>query len=434
MGKVQCIMLNANALYRGVDSENEIRRFTRTFSNFHCSARVFHAVAGPDMAPSKAVKLPPCCGVRGCYGDVAYKSDFRLQCKTSLNHTGWLVELNGARQWEFTTRGRSSVKGIVVEPKSVEQHENPILQDETEKAKPANQLVKGSEGDVVSSVALVTASQPETAVVEDPTLNALSSAPPVVAERVTSEQGLGAPAASEKSDLDRKLADTISESAVPKTSISVAKASGKKRSKASSVPDAEPAAVDLETPEKKKARQAPSEESLSPPSGFGGKQIRAEGCLCCECPRQKDQRGRLCPSCMLFCKKVLGHQRIDELMGDKDAVIEVRSLTLEQRGSKKIDTGDNGISKDLMERLEKIFKKIPKLEKLVERLENLSVWRVILSVDFLFCSSVIVAASAWGCRVGCRRIHRVNGSKKAKGCIDGFMLFMFWRNGSRADQ
>lgn len=196
-------MLNANALYRGVDSENEIRRFTRTFSNFHCSAWVFHAVAGPDMAPSKAVKLPPCCGVRGCYGDVAYKSDFRLQCKTSLNHTGWLVELNGARQWEFTTRGRSSVKGIVVEPKSVEQHENPILQDETEEAKPTNQLVKGSEGDVVSSVALVTASQPETAVVEDPTLNALSSAPPVVAERATSEQGLGAPAVA-RLDVDSK--------------------------------------------------------------------------------------------------------------------------------------------------------------------------------------------------------------------------------------
>ena len=325
------------------------------------------------MAPSKAVKLPPCCGVRGCFGDVVHKSDFRLQCKTSLNHAGWLVELNGACQWEFTTRGRSSVKGIVVEPKSVEQHEQAILQDEKEKANPTNQLVKGSEGDGVSSVARVKASQPEPAVVEDPTLNALSSPPPVLAECASSEQGLGALAVSEKSDLDMKLADTISESAVPKSSIGVAKANGKKRSKASSMPDAEPAAVDVETPEKKKPRQEPSEESPSPPSGFGGKQIRAEGCLCCECPRQKDQRGRLCPSCMLFCKKILGHQRIDELMGDKNAVIEVRSLTLEQRSNQKIDTGDKGANKDLMERLEKIFKKLPRLEKLVERLENLSV-------------------------------------------------------------
>lgn len=129
---------------------------------------------------------------------------------------------------------------------------------------------------------------------------------------------------------------------------------------------------EVQTPAKKRARVEKS-EALTPQaltSSFGGKQSRASGCACCECPRHHDQRGRLCPHCQNHVKKVLGHQRIDEFLENKTAVAEVRALTEAVREKEASDDNERD-KKAMMSRLEKILKQVPRFEKMLDRLETL---------------------------------------------------------------
>ena len=38
-----------------------------------------------------------------------------MQCTAASNHSAWLVELHGETTWEFTPRGRTYLKGTIVE-------------------------------------------------------------------------------------------------------------------------------------------------------------------------------------------------------------------------------------------------------------------------------------------------------------------------------
>lgn len=129
----------------------------------------------------------------------------------------------------------------------------------------------------------------------------------------------------------------------------------------------------FETPAKKKAR-VDREPSVTPPNvlvnAFGGQHVRSSGCVCCERPRQPGQRGRLCPPCLVHCKKILGHQRIDDLMANQKAKDEVRALTEAQQQKDEEDSKVD--QREMMARLEKILKSVPRLEKCLERLETLS--------------------------------------------------------------
>ena len=62
--------------------------------------------------------LPTCCRVRGCQGSVEMK-DVKgtsiLQCESQANHKAWIVQTESGIEWQFATRGRSNVKGTVVE-------------------------------------------------------------------------------------------------------------------------------------------------------------------------------------------------------------------------------------------------------------------------------------------------------------------------------
>ena len=132
----------------------------------------------------------------------------------------------------------------------------------------------------------------------------------------------------------------------------------------------------VKTPAKKRPRPD-AEQPETPPDMpskerkvFGGKQARSEGCLCCGCPRQRDQRSRLCPLCLVHCKKVLGHQRIEDLMSDSDALQKVKAMTEAKHVQE--EAADKADQKEMLSRLEKIFKQIPRLEKFIDRIDTLA--------------------------------------------------------------
>lgn len=72
----------------------------------------------PYQWPMTKLCCPTCCGVRGCLGPVEVKElkgAKILQCDTQVHHKAWMVQMESGIEWQFHTRCRSSIKGIVVE-------------------------------------------------------------------------------------------------------------------------------------------------------------------------------------------------------------------------------------------------------------------------------------------------------------------------------
>ena len=81
----------------------------------HMSANDFWKL---NQWPMKELRRPTCCGVRGCLGSVEVKELKGvkiLQCDTQVHHKAWMVQTESGIEWQFHTRGRTSIKGVVVE-------------------------------------------------------------------------------------------------------------------------------------------------------------------------------------------------------------------------------------------------------------------------------------------------------------------------------
>eukprot|EP00438_Fugacium_kawagutii_P005993 Skav217310 [mRNA] locus=C9162515:1720:2037:- [translate_table: standard] len=61
------------------------------------------------------MKAPSMCQVRLCGAPLHEKTIYHMKCSAVSNHSAFLVELDGKTKWEFTSRGRTYLKGKVVE-------------------------------------------------------------------------------------------------------------------------------------------------------------------------------------------------------------------------------------------------------------------------------------------------------------------------------
>ena len=66
----------------------------------------------------------------------------------------------------------------------------------------------------------------------------------------------------------------------------------------------------------------------------GGKQQKHLDCAVCKQPRHEMQKGKVCPLCVKWCRKVCGHQRLSQLLAEEENCNRVAVSSLAELRSK----------------------------------------------------------------------------------------------------
>ena len=92
------------------------------------------------------------------------------------------------------------------------------------------------------------------------------------------------------------------------------------------------AGEDSEVPPQPLTKTAKWRQLLSV-GAVGGVQVKSPGCQVCGAQRQEGQRGRACPVCVKWCRKLFLHQRISQVLevNSQDVRQQIRAKSLEER-------------------------------------------------------------------------------------------------------
>ena len=114
----------------------------------------------------------------------------------------------------------------------------------------------------------------------------------------------------------------------------------------------------------------------SPRDKFGGHTSRADHCWICKAPRLKDQKGSACSYCVAEARKELGHQRLNQLLGNEELISNIAGISLEKRAhdakekSRKVNPDEVSLNR-LIARLESTVDRVQGLEVLVKDLAQI---------------------------------------------------------------
>ena len=123
-------------------------------------------------------------------------------------------------------------------------------------------------------------------------------------------------------------------------------------------------------------RKRPVPEDLKQ-KGFSGKTVKAEQCWVCGAVRTEWFRGAACPDCVFEFRRMLGHQRIQELSDNPEQLEEVKALSLKRQGGRSGSKGPQMTGRNvdrlegLVSRLEAVVRVLPRLEQLVSDVQQL---------------------------------------------------------------
>lgn len=93
------------------------------------------------------------------------------------------------------------------------------------------------------------------------------------------------------------------------------------------------------------------------PAGCGGKTSKAQDCCLCHRPRQPDQRGSACPTCLRKMREC-GERSISKVLGQEDLLTKIRSESLAANPLPKANAGEH------------VQRKISKVEKLLLEIQQ----------------------------------------------------------------
>ena len=110
---------------------------------------------------------------------------------------------------------------------------------------------------------------------------------------------------------------------------------------------------DLETPAKKK-----SNGKNKVPEGMGGRTVKALSCIICSRPRECDQRGTACPTCLNVMRS--NHVRsIEKVLSDEGLKDKIQKASVE---IKPVPTEEDGFGSALRQ-MEKLFRQLNRMAK-----------------------------------------------------------------------
>lgn len=307
---------------------------------------------------SKQMPDPPgLCGVRGCVGDVSVVKDgSKVVCKVKSYHEAFLTKsAEGTVGWEWTTRGAKFLKGKVFDKKN-EPTAVPL------EAKLIDLVEKKSKSASTSS------KQP----VADPTLDELDEPIPIQAPETEPQADTQTKPSIASSPSEKAFANSSTPSpkkkdvAMPSPeAVALSKSSMKRASPSSSE----------KTPAKKatvETDETPAKKPRIP--GFGGKLAKQNECKVCGAPRDEGFIGGCCNFCLTGCRRVCNHQRIADILDDKDLKAQILEISEKNRAEHKPDTKRGRCQCDCREMaglVKQMKSMLPKMQAALEKLELL---------------------------------------------------------------
>ena len=111
-------------------------------------------------------------------------------------------------------------------------------------------------------------------------------------------------------------------------------------------------------PQSDASPETPANKMAKP--SFGGNQTRAQECVICQRPRDREQRGRACPTCQSIMRGQ-GQRSIEVVLAQKDLCKNVREQSLD---AKPIDNPDDGEQQAQIDQIEKLLKNLKRLKRM----------------------------------------------------------------------